>query len=196
MSLARLLVLTDRSMCSGGGDPAALRAVIAAAIEFGARAVVVRERDLPVGERAGLIADARAILAPVGGVLITAGPNGDAVHLAARDPFPAVRPDLVGRSCHDAAEVARASAEGCDYVTISPVFPTPSKPGYGPALTLSGLAEMIPGAPAAYALGGVRPSDVAGCLGAGARGIAVMGPVMRTPRIVEDYLAALEEVSA
>lgn len=196
MSLARLLVFTDRSMCPGGGDLAALRAVVATAVEYGARAVVLRERDLPAADRARLVLDARAIVEPPGGALITAGPDGDAVHLSARDPFPAVRPGLVGRSCHDAAEVARAGAEGCDYVTVSPVFGTPSKPGYGPALGLAGLAELIPGAPAAYALGGVRPSDVAGCLAAGARGVAVMGPIMRTPRIVEDYLAALEEASA
>lgn len=196
MTLARLLVFTDRSVCPGGGDPAVLRAVIAAAVDHGARAIVLRERDLPPAERARLVADARAIVEPAGGALITAGPDGDAVHLSALDPFPPVRPGLVGRSCHDAAEVARAGAEGCDYVTVSPVFPTPSKPGYGPTLGLSGLAELIPGAPAAYALGGVRPSDVAGCLGAGARGVAVMGPIMRLPRIVEDYLAALEEVSA
>ncbi|MQA35899.1 thiamine phosphate synthase, partial [Modestobacter roseus] len=40
-------------------------------------------------------------------------------------------------------------------------------------------------------LGGVRPDDVAGCLAAGAHGVAVMGPVMREPAVVGAYLAAL-----
>src|SRR5680860_1231000 len=91
----------------------------------------------------------------------------------------------------------QAGAEGCDYVTLSPVFATASKPGYGPALGLPGLAAFTTGAaPPAYALGGVHPPDVADCLAAGASGIAVMGPVMRTPQLVAAYLAALQEVAS
>jgi thiamine-phosphate pyrophosphorylase len=128
-------------------------------------------------------------------VLVVAGadPTGtaDAVHLAARDPFPSPRPALVGRSCHDRAEVAQAAAEGCDWVFVSPVFPTSSKPGYGPALGPAGLAGLVPGAPPVYALGGVRPEDVGACLAAGAAGIAVMGAVMADPGSVRAYLGAL-----
>jgi thiamine-phosphate pyrophosphorylase len=113
------------------------------------------------------------------------------VHLTAADPFPAVRPPLVGRSCHSAADLARAAAEGCDWVTLSPFAPTPSKPGYGPALGPAGLAALVRGAPPVLALGGVRPGDVAGCLAAGASGVAVMGPVMRDPAVVAGYCAAL-----
>jgi thiamine-phosphate pyrophosphorylase len=113
------------------------------------------------------------------------------VHLTAADPFPAVRPPLVGRSCHSAAELARAAAEGCDWVTLSPFAPTPSKPGHGPALGTAGLAALVRGAPPVLALGGVRPGDVAGCLAAGASGVAVMGPVMRDPAVVAGYRAAL-----
>src|SRR6185369_17264850 len=134
-----------------------------------------------------------------------AGAGG--VHLAARDPFPSPRPELVGRSCHDAAELAAAWDEGCDYVTLSPIFLTASKPGYGPALGTGALASMIRAlvasssarrrdrpAPAVYALGGVLPADVPACLAAGARGVAVMGPVMREPRLVVEYLARLSAV--
>ncbi|SNR79959.1 Thiamine monophosphate synthase/TENI [Blastococcus mobilis] len=49
----------------------------------------------------------------------------------------------------------RARRERCDHVMISPVFPTPSKPGYGPPLSLDELAAPIPTAPPAYALGGI-----------------------------------------
>ncbi|MQA36393.1 thiamine phosphate synthase, partial [Modestobacter roseus] len=169
--LPRLLVLTDRGQCAGP-----LVGAVASAVEAGARAVVLREKDLPAPERDRLAAELAALLAPVGGLLVVAGPGpGDAVHLAARDPFPEPRPALVGRSCHDAVEVAQAAAEGCDWVFVSPVNPTPSKPGYGPPLGLPGLARLAAGAPPVYALGGVRPDDVAGCLAAGAHGVAVMG---------------------
>lgn len=190
-----LLVLTDRTQCSGP-----LVDSVAAAVGAGARAVVLREKDLPEDERARLADALRALLLPVGGLLIRAGaprPGSlDPCHLAAADPFPGVRPVLVGRSCHDRAEVRQAREEGCDYVLVSPVFPTASKPGYGPALGPAGLARLVDGAPPAWALGGIGPDDVADCLRAGARGVAVMGAVMRDPRTVRAYLHALQEVPA
>jgi thiamine monophosphate synthase len=185
--LPRLLVVTDRTQAAGP-----LADVVADAVAAGARAVVLRDRDLPDDERAALAADIRALLDPVGGLLVTAGPaGGPAVHLAAADPFPEPRPALVGRSCHSAAELAQARAEGCDWAFLSPVFPTASKPGYGPALGVEGFARLRPIGPPAYALGGVGPGDVPALLAAGARGVAVMGPVMRDPSVVGAYLAAL-----
>lgn len=192
MRLPPFIVLTDRAQCS---DP--LVDVVAAAIEAGARAVVLREKDLSEARRGELAEQLRAVLAPVEGVLILAGPRGDAVHLSASDVFPTLRPSLVGRSCHDLREVRSAGEEGCDYVTLSPVFATASKPGYGPALGLQGLTTLTATAPSpVYALGGVHPPDVADCLAAGASGIAVMGPIMRTPQLVAAYLAALQQVAS
>jgi len=187
VTLPRLLVLTDRTQCRGS-----LIATVATAVDAGARAVVLREKDLAARYRDALAAELRELLDPVGGLLVRAGAgSGDAVHLAARDPFPSPRPGLVGRSCHDAAEVARAHGEGCDWVFVSPVFLTASKPGYGPALGLAGLAALVPQDPPVYALGGIGPDRVAGCLAAGARGVAVLGTVMRDPASVHDLLAAL-----
>jgi thiamine-phosphate pyrophosphorylase len=66
-----------------------------------------------------------------------------------------------------------------DYVTVSPVFPTATKPGYGPALGAAGaaaLAGTVPWLP----LGGVDSPDRAReCAAAGAAGVAVLGAVMR-----------------
>jgi thiamine-phosphate pyrophosphorylase len=170
-----LLLLTDRRQARRD-----LVAVVAAAVDGGARHVVLREKDLPRDERAALAEALRAVLAPVGGQLIVAGPDplgGDAVHLAAADPPVATR--LVGRSCHRAEDLARLSHE--DYVTLSPVFPSPSKPGYGPPLGTGGLARLCAGTPApVFALGGVTsPDQAAACVAAGASGVAVMGAVMR-----------------
>lgn len=190
MRLPPLLVLTDASQCSGP-----LPDAVARAVDHGARAVVLREKHLPETERARLADELRTLLAPVGGTLVMAGAGGDAVHLAAADAFPAPRPALVGRSCHSAEEVARAEDEGCDWVTVSPVFPTPSKPGYGPALGADGLAALVPATVPAYALGGVRPTDVPSCRAAGAYGVAVMGPVMRDPSITAGYLTALQDAA-
>ena len=187
----RLLVLTDRTQCDRP-----LVDVVAAAVDGGARGVVLREKDLPDAERRRLADELHPLLQAVGGLLVHAGLAGsagaDAVHLSGSDPFPSERPPLVGRSCHSGEEVARAAAEGCDYVTVSPVFLTASKPGYGPALGLDGLGALVTaGAPPAYALGGVGPGDVRACLAAGAYGVAVMGTAMRDPGTVPAYLSAL-----
>ncbi|QXG74398.1 thiamine phosphate synthase [Modestobacter sp. L9-4] len=189
MRLPRLLVLTDRTQCTGS-----LVDTVAAAVDAGARAVVLRDKDLPLPERAALADRIAALLAPVDGVLMWAGAAGStdrhAVHLAAADPLPEPRPALLGRSCHSAAELTAARAEGCDWAFLSPLAATSSKPGYGPALGLAGLAALVPLGPPVFALGGVRPEDVAGCLAAGAHGVAVMGPVMRDPSLVARHLAA------
>jgi thiamine monophosphate synthase len=186
VNLPRLLVLTDRSATDS------LVAVVDRAVQGGARAVVLRERDLDVDERSRLADQLRALLAPVDGLLVLAGPGADAVHLNAAEPVPVPRPALVGRSCHSADEVRRAA--GCDWITLSPWGTSESKPGYGPPLGPDRFAELVVGAPPAFALGGVDRSQVAACRVAGAYGVAVMGAVMRAAqpeRVVADLLAEL-----
>ncbi|GIJ80468.1 thiamine-phosphate pyrophosphorylase [Micromonospora phaseoli] len=116
-----------------------------------------------------------------------------ALHLSAAGPYPPPAADLVGRSCHDEAELRRLSSE--DYVTLSPVYPTRTKPGYGPPLLPEGLAELIRRCPVpALALGGIEyPTQVRACVQAGATGVAVLGTVMRAP---DPHLAATTLVEA
>ncbi|MFG3576696.1 thiamine phosphate synthase [Micromonospora chersina] len=172
-----VVLLTDRRQARRP-----LTEVVAAAVAGGVRWVVLREKDLSRAERAALAAELRAILADAGGRLIVAGPDpldGDAVHLPAAGPYPPPAPGLVGRSCHDAAELARLTTE--DYVTLSPVFPTRTKPGYGPPLHPAGLRELIATSPVpVLALGGIEtPEHVRECVEAGAAGVAVLGAIMR-----------------
>jgi hypothetical protein len=116
----------------------------------------------------------RDLLPP--GRLIVAGPDplgADAVHLAEADPLPVAGVALIGRSCHGSP---RLTIE--DYVTLSPMYPSASKPGYGPALAPAAAAELAGDVPW-LALGGIdTPSRAAACATVGARGIAVMGSVM------------------
>lgn len=189
-SLGRLLVLTDRSQAARP-----LLEVLRAAVDAGARTVVVREKDLPTAQRLALAEAARPLLDAVGGTVILAGGPGTRVHLAAADPLPVPRPGLVGRSCHDASELDRAEEEGVDYVTCSPVFASASKPGYGPALGPAGLGALCRRTPVpVYALGGVTARTAGECRAAGAAGVAVMGEVMRAAdprRVVTELLAAV-----
>lgn len=171
-----VVVATDVTQCRRP-----LLEVIGAAIAGGARTILLRERELARAERLTL---ARAIaprLARVGGRLIVAGrdPLGfDAVHLAAGEPMPVPRPTLVGRSCHRAAEVTACVA---DYATLSPIYRSASKPGYGPPLGVDALARLAAAAARpVLALGGIEaPDRVHACRAAGAAGVVVMGAVMR-----------------
>lgn len=172
-----VVLLTDRRVARG-----ALVDVVAAAVGGGVRWVVLREKDLPRAERLALAVDLRAILADAGGTLVVAGPDpldGDAVHLPAAGPYPPPTVGLVGRSCHDTAELARLTTE--HYATLSPLYETKTKPGYGPVLGPGGLSELIAVSPVpVLALGGIEnPDQVHACVEAGAAGVAVLGAIMR-----------------
>lgn len=172
------MLLTD-----GRASSLPLLTVVSAAVDAGVRQVVLREHGDP--DRRLLATRLSALLGDAGGRLILAvrdvAPTWwrGAYHLAA-----AARPatsGAFGRSCHDAAELAAAQAAGAAHATVSPVYPTASKPGYGPALGLDRLADLCAGTSfPVYALGGIdTPDRVRECLAAGASGVAVMGAVMR-----------------
>lgn len=202
MTPSRLLVITD-----GTQAVRPLWDVLDAAIDGGARAIVLREHAMPPGPRAELAARLRSRLSEVDGILLLSVSGelssnlaveaaADGLHLAAR-ARPVDAPGLlVGRSCHDPGELAAAEAEGADYATVSPVYLSDSKPGYGPALGPVGLSVLcgrttLP----VYALCGVTgPERARECRKAGAHGVAVMGSVMRSAdpaALVRELLDAL-----
>jgi thiamine-phosphate pyrophosphorylase len=87
---------------------------------------------------------------------------------------------MIGVSAHSQDEVAAAAAAGADYVTLSPIFLTASKPGYGPALGVAAIGGAIQFGVPILALGGMTAETIASCIDAGAAGVAVMGEVMRS----------------
>ena len=193
--LPRLLVLTDRRQAAGH-----LVDVVAAAVDAGARAVVLREKDLPDDDRHALLAQLAPVVHGAGGLLLSAGthiPGADGVHQPSEAGPAPTGGGITGRSCHDAAQVRAAEADGVDYVTVSPIHATASKPGYGPALGVEGLAPLAASTTLpVYALGGIDgPAAITACRAAGAHGVAVMGAIMRARRpasLVAELLAAAE----
>jgi thiamine-phosphate pyrophosphorylase len=202
------MVLTDRRMAAGAGHD--LVEVVAAAVDVGTPAVVLREKDLPRSDRHDLAVQLRATTAGAAALIVAGDPalaravGADGVHLAADDPWPgdSAAGLRVGRSCHTPGELMAAATGGvAAYATFSPVFATTSKPGYGPALGIDGLAGGCRavaevGSPlAVYALGGIGPAQAVRCLAAGAAGVAVMGAVMQAddPRgIVRTMICELD----
>jgi thiamine-phosphate pyrophosphorylase len=167
--LGPLIVVTDRRSAERAGHK--LVDVVASAVEGGARAVLFREKDLDPTAREELADQLTAVLEPIDGTLLWSDSFGR--HRAAAG-------DVVGQSCHSVADLLAARDEGVDYATYSPMWETPSKPGYGPPLGFAGLragCAAVPGLPV-YALGGIVPGRIAPCRDAGAAGVAVMGGIM------------------
>jgi thiamine-phosphate pyrophosphorylase len=180
------LVITDRHLARTPLDDVAARLFAG-----GCRWLSVREKDLSAADRLALLRrlvalgeswQARVTIHDDVAAAAEAGAAG--VHLPASGAVQDARrllgrKALIGQSAHNAEEVARAAAAGADYVTLSPIFATISKPGYGPALGLATLGRTWP--LPVLALGGIDASNAAGCLAAGAAGVAVMGGAMRAP---------------
>ena len=188
----RLIVLTDAEGC-----PRPLAEQVRRALGGGPFSLLLRDKHLAWDRRRRLAERLEGLLAASGGELIVADPPEAvrAAHLSARFPAPAPRPACLGRSVHAGAPV---EAE-LDYITYSPIWTTDSKPGYGPAVGLEGLAERVASSPVpVYALGGVTGAERAlAAREAGAAGVAVMGAVMRSgepERVVAALRAALEPV--
>jgi thiamine-phosphate pyrophosphorylase len=197
-----LLVISDR-----GQARRPLEELAEAAFEGGCRWFSLREKDLPPAERRGLLR-ALVVLGRRYGATVTVHDDIDAVaqtgaagvHLpsgaspeAARARLPRA---LIGASAHSAEEASALLLAGVAYVTASPVFVTASKPGYGSALGLEGLADIVvQAAGPVIALGGVTAENAALCLAAGAHGVAVMGEVMRAGDPQAAVEAILREIS-
>ena len=196
-----LLVISDRSQARRP-----LVEIAAAVFAGGCRWFSLREKDLPEAERRALLTELVALgrrydaTVMVHDDLVAAVETGaGGVHLPGGSEPRAARARLpigfVGVSAHSAAEAAALLAAGADYVTISPIFLTDSKPGHGPALGLDGLAATAAVAKGpVVALAGINPGNARACLAAGAAGIAVMGEVMRAAdpeATVRAFIAAI-----
>ncbi len=100
------------------------------------------------------------------GVQLTAG------QIAVLRDRPAV--DWCGASCHDAGDLRRAEALGCDFALLGPVQPTLSHPG-APHLGWKKFSVIAAGASIpVYALGGLARADMQTAWQHGAHGISLL----------------------
>jgi thiamine-phosphate pyrophosphorylase len=181
-----LLVITDRHQARYS-----IEAIAEAAAEAGARWLLLRDKDLEPPARRVLAARLAEITGRHGMHLSVsrdvdlAAEHGASVHLQSAAAVDAawrrLRPGaIIGVSAHGLSDVAAAAQAGADYVTLSPIFLTSSKPGYGPALGIAAIAPAAKLGIAVLALGGVTAGVVGACFDAGASGVAVMGEIMRS----------------
>ena len=179
------LTATDRYLVSPEtADPAQFLARLDRALAAGVRRVQLRVRGLAPAALAGLARDAGARCRGVGGELLVNSEPGMAsdlglgLHLPARDlmglaALPALAPgQSVAASCHDAEELAQAERLGVHFAVLGPVRATQSHPG-APGLGWEAFSALREGVSLPiYAIGGLKPADVAVARRHGAQGVA------------------------
>lgn len=115
--------------------------------------------------------------------------QADGVHLGQDDlPVKAARAILgphkiIGKSCHSLKQAIQAEREGADYISIGPIFKTPTKPGARPA-GLKVLKETCQrlNLPIA-AIGGINTDNIKLVRNAGAKLIAVVRAICQAKDI-------------
>jgi thiamine-phosphate pyrophosphorylase len=183
-----LYLVTDRRQTRGR----TLIDTVHAALDGGARAVQLREKDLLGAELFRLATDLRDLTARYGAALfvndrvdVALAAGADGVHLGqnAIPPLTARRllgsDRLIGVSTHTRAEVAHAIEAGADFVVFGPVYWTPSKAPFGAPRGLEELASVTACTQApVLAIGGISAERVADVRSAGASGVAVISAIM------------------
>jgi thiamine-phosphate pyrophosphorylase len=200
----KLYLITDRKQVK-----MPLAAAVRIALEGGVRAVQLREKDLPIRELLLLARELRAITNEFGARLfindrvdVAIAVKADGVHLGHQGmPVEAVRKVvgndiLIGVSTHSLKEAKDAEIGGADFVTIGPIFDTPSKSRLGSPVGLSILKELkyelnIP----FYALGGVKSGNIEDVLGGGASGVAMISAIMAADDIKKASSKLIEAIA-
>ena len=111
--------------------------------------------------------------------------NADGVHLGQQDvPIALARQILganriIGRSTTNPQEMAKAIAQGADYIGVGPVYATPTKPGKIPAgLEYVNYAQKNCPIPW-FAIGGIDKENISEVITAGAKQVAIVRAIMK-----------------
>jgi len=94
---------------------------------------------------------------------------------------------IIGLSTHSVSEAHEAAKREVDYISVGPVFTTPTKPGYRPIglrlLNILATKTKIP----FVAIGGIDESNLEAVLASGAKRIAVVRAILSSK---DPFLAA------
>jgi thiamine-phosphate pyrophosphorylase len=162
------------------------------ALKGGVKAIQLREKDLGTRELLKLASRMRYLTKKYNARLfindrldIALAVGADGVHLAQNSiPADAVRKAvhasrfLIGVSTHSLKEAEEAEKAGADFITLGPIYRTPSKLKYGKPLGIETLRTVsrkinIP----VFAIGGVKGSKIKDLKRAGAYGVAMISEI-------------------
>ena len=176
-----------------------LDAVLAGGVDV----VQLREKGLEAAQELALC-EVVAAAAARHGALWSVNDRADVAHAAGADvlhlgqddlPVAAARAILgddvlIGRSCHDRAQVDAAAVQpGVDYFCVGPTWPTPTTPGRpAPGLELTRYAASLTTERPWFAIGGIDASTLDQVLDAGATRVVV---VRALTQAADPYAAAV-----
>jgi thiamine-phosphate pyrophosphorylase len=182
---------------------------IETALEAGVKAVQLREKDLSTKALLDMAYWMRELTNEFGAHLfindrvdVALSVNANGVHLGRNSiPVHAVRKIagdklMIGVSTHSIGEAAEAEKNGADFITLGPVYKTPSKEKYGKPIGLETLREAksrttLP----IFAVGGIKPGNVREVKESGADGIALISAILTAQDInktTDDFLRGMK----
>jgi thiamine-phosphate pyrophosphorylase len=186
----RLYLVTDPSF----PDPAG---IVVAGVAGGVTCVQVRDKDDPDRLCATSLAVRRAVPSHVPVLAnddLEVARLVDGVHVGVGDVHPALARQalgdqaVVGWSVNDLAQLDdRGALEACDYLAVSPVWPTPTKTDTSPPFGLDGVRAVAARLRALgwerglVGIGGISETNAASVIEAGASGVAVVSAVGAAP---------------
>lgn len=202
----KLYLITDRRLFI---DDDSLFTAVEEALKGGVPAVQLREKDLEIRELLRMAYSLRELTVRYRAKLfindrvdIALAVGADGVHLggAGMPAFAARKASgegmLIGASAHSVAEARKAEEEGADFVTLGPIFETPSKMKYGKPLGPELLREAIKKISIpVFAIGGIKKERVESVLKSGASGIALISAILGSGDIqsnTEEFMRLLK----
>jgi thiamine-phosphate pyrophosphorylase len=183
-----------------GGEPEPL---LRAALNGGVDIVQLREKSLPQREIERSAQTFRRLCDTYSALFVVnddpelaSACGADGVHvgqedMAATDARTAMGPDaIVGLSTHSEAQIAASAAQSVDYISVGPIWETPTKQGR-PAVGMELIRHAVDAAPHPFfAIGGIDAGNAAQVVDAGARRLCVV----RAIRDAADPAVAAEEL--
>lgn len=164
--------------------------MIKKAVKGGVTVVQLREKRLSTREFIEEALEVKKIVSGIPIIIndrvdIALAARADGVHLGNEDmPVDIAKRILgkdfiIGASAGSVEEAIEKEKMGADYIAVSPVFSTPTKPDAGPPLGLEGIREMrkIVKVPL-IGIGGINRENVIDVIRSGAEGVAVVSAIV------------------
>jgi len=195
-----LYLITDRKLFHA---QCSFYLALESALQAGVKYIQLREKQLPAKQILDIAYWVRELTSEYGAKLlvndrvdIALAVGADGVHLG-QESLPAhaarkITGDnfLIGVSTHGIDEALQAERDGADFITLGPIYNTPSKLRYGDPIGVDMLRQVksrvsIP----VLAIGGIKTNAVHEVVSAGADGVAVISGILAA----EDISGTTEE---
>jgi thiamine-phosphate pyrophosphorylase len=192
----RLYLITDRRLFTSHGSQFT---AVEDALKGGLRAVQLREKDLGTRDLLNMAYMMRDLAEQYNARLfvndrvdIALAVGADGVHLGQNSmsarPVRKISGNklLIGVSTHGIDEAIEAEKDGADFITLGPIYQTPSKLKYGNPIGIDTLRKVkskvsIP----VLAIGGIKVDKVKELTEVGADGIALISAILTAENIKE-----------